>query len=97
VVVKRSRGFSPWSFPAAVLPARRLSWLASVHVCAFATYPILYWSGTLHGACKWPSLSWLGHSRKQVVFWDAGGSTRVSTLVRPEYGRTQPESSGFLA
>ncbi len=27
---------------------------------------------------------------KQVVFWDAGGSTRVSTLVRPEYGLTQP-------
>ena len=46
VVMKRSRGFSPWSLPAAVLPARRLSWLASVLVCAFATYPILYWSGT---------------------------------------------------
>ncbi len=59
MVLKRSRGFSPWSFPAAWLTARRLSWLASVHVCAFATYPILYWSGTLHYACKWPSLSWL--------------------------------------
>ncbi len=96
MVLKRSRGFSPWSFPAAWLTARRLSWLTSVHICAFATYLILYWSGTLHGACKWTSLSLLGHSRKQAVFWDAGGSTRVSTLVRPEYGRTQPESSGFL-
>ena len=33
---------------------------------------------------------------KTGFFWDAGGSTTVSTLVRPEYGRTQSESNGFL-
>ena len=49
-----------------------------------ATYPI--WIGEVPHcmcACKRPN-SWLGrHSRKLVVFLTAGGSTRVSTLIRP--------------
>jgi hypothetical protein len=37
------------------------------------------------------------NTRELVVFWTAGGGTRVSTLLRPECGRTHPESNGFLA
>ncbi len=60
-----------------LLRARHRSWRASVNVCAIAYLPIWHWFRCIAWRCKCPSLSRLGqNSRKLVVFWHAGGSTR---------------------
>ena len=68
-------GFSPERPPAALQPARRLSWLASERARLCLSLPTPIWIGEVPhcmGACKRPS-SWLGrHSMKTCCFLDCG-------------------------
>jgi hypothetical protein len=62
-------------------PGRRILVSLGARLCIrIPTYVVLVVHCMGHASVP---ASWLGqHSRKQAVFWDAGGSTRGSTLVR---------------